>query len=395
MSIERDLLPPWAHIAPQTILVVLLAIRPPVVLRLVLTAAASYYYYTLIAHHTTGQGPIHDYSIGSVIGGYWAALFIFLWLCDPMKEWRWRGVKHAPADYPFLKRIYYAACIVCNARLIGWSAQVANVPPPTASSSRAQFLRHRFPRMLLMFVLLDFAESYWHLQPLFPLLGTDAFPTGWRGCVMRFQCLFAVFLTTYANLNLSHILLSMFCVATGLFNGNPADWRPLFGSWTDAYTLRRLWGKTWHQYMQRYFTIAGRALASALGFKKGTIGSRYTQLFTAFALSGLIHVAGDVMVGPSEVGKSMWFFLANAAAIAVEDTVIKAGCRLLGLRPEPTRWWKGLGYLWVIMWCYMLAPLYVNWMVHLPGVIDEAFLQFSIVRTYAPSFVLRMMQATL
>ncbi|KAI8990714.1 membrane bound O-acyl transferase family-domain-containing protein [Trametes punicea] len=395
MSGERELLPPWATIAPHVILLAVVTTRPPVWPRLVLTALMLCLYYTILAHYTTGQGLLHDYGIGSSVGNWAAGLFLYLWLCDPMKDWRWRGEKVTPSEYPLLKRFYYAACVHFNVRLIGWNSQVANLPPPTASGSRGEFLRHRSLHALRCLLYLDLAESYMHLQPLFPLLGTDAFPTGWRGFVMRFQCLFASYVMIYAMMNLGHLLVVIFSVATGFFGGNLEDWRPGFGNWTDAYTVRRFWGRTWHQSLRRNFTITSRALTNALGFKKGTNASSYTQLYTAFALSGLIHVGGDVMCGPPYVDKSLVFFLANAVAITFEDAVIAMGRRFLNLGPGPTRWMKWVGYIWVVTWFYIVAPLHVDWMLHLPGAIHEELLPFSIVRSYAPSIVIKAMQWTL
>ena len=95
---------------------------------------------------------------------------------------------------------------------------------------------------LRLWLLVDITQAYIHLKPLFPVLGTDAFPGGWRGAIMRIPCYFAWYLPTYAMTNLLNVLMSIFCVATGLFNGNMEDWRQEFGSWSDAYTVRRFWG---------------------------------------------------------------------------------------------------------------------------------------------------------
>ena len=121
---ERELLPLWAHIPPPITLVTLIATRPPLLIRLALTALGTYQFYALLSRYTTGDGPMHDYSMGGAIHQYLVALYLFVWLCDPLKEWRYKGQEAAPAEYPLLRRLYYTACIVCNARLIGWSSQV-------------------------------------------------------------------------------------------------------------------------------------------------------------------------------------------------------------------------------------------------------------------------------
>ena len=136
----------------------------------------------------------------------------------------------------------------------------------------------------------------------------------------------------------------------------------------------------------QYFTLAGRAVSDALSLKKGSLASKYTRLYTGFVFSGLIHVSGDVMVGRQYIGKSMWFFLANAMAITFEDAVLVLAQRV-GF-DRPTKWAQRLGYLWVILWFNLIAaPLNADWMVQLPGALDEDYMRFSLIRVCSPSFV--------
>ncbi|KAH9888084.1 membrane bound O-acyl transferase family-domain-containing protein [Cubamyces lactineus] len=392
---ERSILPPLGQVIVQLILIATIALRPPSLPRLAITALTSYYCYTLLSQYTTGEGPMHDWGMGSNITAWgWAGILIFPWLCDPMREWRYKDEKATPADYPLHKKLWYAACVAGNARLIGWSSQVSNLPPPDPVKTRGQFLRRRILQALRLWLLVDITQAYIHLQPLFPLLGTDAFPGGWRGAIMRVPCYFAWYFPTYAMTNLLNVLMSIFCVATGLFNGNMEDWRQEFGNWSDAYTVRRFWGKSWHQNLRRCFTLLGEKLNDALGLQKGSTASSYVKLYASFALSGFIHSGGDLMMGArGYVGTSMVFFLANALAITFEDGVIAIG-RRLGF-DGPTKWTKRIGYAWVFAWFYIAAPLHVGVMARLPGVLAEELIPYSITRTYAPSFVIKAMQATL
>ncbi len=45
---------------------------------------------------------------------------------------------------------------------------------------------------------------------------------------------------TYAILKMYYEAASLLAVGLGL--GRPEDWPDMFGNWSDAYTLRRLWG---------------------------------------------------------------------------------------------------------------------------------------------------------
>lgn len=105
--------------------IALTVFRPPVPLRLTLTALALYYCYLLLTGYTTGNGLLQDHGMGLMIGVWgWSGIIVLPWLCNPMEDWKYRGEKRAPGEYSILKRFYYAACIVCNVRLIGWSSEV-------------------------------------------------------------------------------------------------------------------------------------------------------------------------------------------------------------------------------------------------------------------------------
>ena len=68
----------------------------------------------------------------------------------------------------------------------------------------------------------------------------------------------------------------------------------------------------------------GKASCRALGLQSGTWQSRYTQLYVGFAVSGLLHCGGDLLVDPSHklFGASFPFFFSQAVAITFEDAVI-------------------------------------------------------------------------
>lgn len=47
------------------------------------------------------------------------------------------------------------------------------------------------------------------------------------------------------EMSLGYYLVAGITVGLGLFN--PPSWPPMFGSFSQGYTLRNLWGKCWHQ----------------------------------------------------------------------------------------------------------------------------------------------------
>ena len=98
-------------------------------------------------------------------------------------------------------------------------------------------------------------------------------------------------------------------------------------------------------------------MASFLGFPPGTNGSSYTQIYTAFFISGVAHLGGDAMVAPSHIGVSFPFFIYQALGITFEDMVI-AAARRAGLKE--TKGMRVLGYVWVASWFIVTATPWIT-----------------------------------
>ncbi|KAL5325817.1 hypothetical protein ACEPPN_006950 [Leptodophora sp. 'Broadleaf-Isolate-01'] len=115
-------------------------------------------------------------------------------------------------------------------------------------------------------------------------------------------------------------------VATGVSNAE--DWPPIMGKLADVSTVRDLWGKFWHQLIRRKLNIPFRVLKKYVPIQKGTLTSRYLQLYLAFIASGLLHHLGALNL-PSSSTKNNWnqlaYFFMQPIAITVEDIVIYLG----------------------------------------------------------------------
>ena len=120
------------------------------------------------------------------------------------------------------------------------------------------------------------------------------------------------------------------------------------------------------------FVGFGRLVANkVLKFPRGTYRSSYTQLYTAFFLSGLLHFAGDFMFERRLVYYSFKFFLLQAVAITFESFVIYTAKSLLhqrGIESKPERLdgsWEGavlrvFGYCWVTLWFTLTLPVWLD-----------------------------------
>jgi len=167
-----------------------------------------------------------------------------------------------------------------------------------------------------------------------------------------------------------HNAMALVCV--GLGGSSPTLWPDIGGRLEDAYTLRRFWGRTWHQRMRLTVVGLGKLTANkVLKFPRGTKGSSYTQLYLAFFMTGIFHFAGDFMFEKRLVSRPFKFFLLQAVAITFEDFVIYLAKRFLsksGIESKPGNagWsWRGavvrvVGYCWVLIWFCLTVPVWMD-----------------------------------
>ena len=121
-----------------------------------------------------------------------------------------------------------------------------------------------------------------------------------------------------------------------------------------------------------------------MGLQPGNWQSHYTQLYVGFAVSGLLHCGGDLMVNPSRklFGASFPFFFSQAVAITFEDAVIGL-VRRSGVKVSPVLA-RAVGYAWVVAWLCISAPWMTNWMLR-AGTIDTQHVPVSLIDRIAPS----------
>lgn len=268
---------------------------------------------------STGDGIDADNRMGVTFGMIIFNAIHLLLLSDPINDFRHEDDTVLPGDMPLLQRIYWAICLHISLRGIGWNYKLPHTPPST-NEPRWSFVRRRFARMLRYMIIIDAADSYVHLNPLFSLTGDAALPITAQGYGFRCLNIVAYFGQVFLRLQIWYNAMSALSVAIGL---NKVKHCPsLFGQWRDAYTLRRFWGRIWHQNLRRFVSSIGKSIARNLGFKPGSNSSSYTQLYAGFILSGVLHVMGDAMMGMQFFGLSFPFFLAQAFAVTFEDAVI-------------------------------------------------------------------------
>ncbi|THH16561.1 hypothetical protein EW146_g4108 [Bondarzewia mesenterica] len=357
----------------DVILSLLVATKPPVLVRFLGYCLHAYISVRGVSY-TTGD-PLLDYTFGTALG---AQIFIgiyLLWLTSPVDEFRHERDVLPPREMSLWRRLYWASTACLSSRGVGWNFQVTNLPP-RPRESRWAFVRSRLLRIAWYFVMIDMSETYMRLNKIFVSRGIYARRSiSSQGYLLRCASIIVYWARLYGLLALQFSIPAVIVVALGIHK--PADWPDAFGSWKDCYTVRNFWGKTWHQTLRRFTTPIGRFFVRLFGFKKGTTGSSYTQLYVAFIVSGLMHCAGDAMVGWKYFGSSMPFFILQALAITAEGGVI-AFYRKSGVQLSPTLA-RLIGYAWVFVWFSFSCPIYIDWSLK-AGVGRSKLLPISLVR---------------
>ncbi|KIY02558.1 uncharacterized protein Z520_01023 [Fonsecaea multimorphosa CBS 102226] len=241
---------------------------------------------------------------------------------------------------------------------------------------------HRYPLRVL---ITDYARPREHL------LGRLSQVSG-REAVVRVYTAFKEHFRNYLLMSLGHSTSSL--VGVFLFQDDPADWPPLYGSLKDAYTVRRYYSHFWHRVMRTAFVSNAKFLSfRVLRISPSATISRYLVSVTALAISGIMHSVAFSTSWRCASLRPLWYYLSIAGAILVEDlaqlgyrrtiawlsgkrttrnadeNAIQAvstlpllhdakgerlvesersglGSSLKGARPSPG--WRYLGYLWVI-----------------------------------------------
>ncbi|KAI0634095.1 membrane bound O-acyl transferase family-domain-containing protein [Trametes polyzona] len=355
----RPPLPVFTFIVlPNIILACIMALRPPGIVRV--GASLVLLYAVVYAAMTYGVGSVTgNVSLAStVFGNMFLNIMLFTWFMDPVKEIRYLKSPGSLAEKPVLTRIWHCLCFMPNMRLIGTTAQVANVPP-FVKRTRAQYILHRLRQIIFSLAMLDLLEAFIHTHHhLYDPAVYDAHlpAAGVARYLARAGCMAIWLLMIYSVLKLSYVVVATVSMATFLWE--PEDWPEVFGNWSEAYTVRRLWGRAWHQCLRRHFSRWGNFAVNTLRIPRGTFLSSQVQVHVAFALSGLLHCIGDLAVGNSteSFGSSYPFFAANGLAITFEDAVVALAKRA-GYR-EPTRTARWIGYAWVVVWFTWSERLY-------------------------------------
>ncbi|EDR02596.1 uncharacterized protein LACBIDRAFT_308235 [Laccaria bicolor S238N-H82] len=255
-------------------------------------------------------------------------------------------------EMALFERLYWAASLACDWRGVQWSTAIPNLQ--RSHLPRWGFVKSRLCRALTVYFIRNIVFFCIHHNPA--LNGIDRESFGTHGFLWQTWNVFMFWFSIWATLYMNHSVASAFAVAAGL--SEPRDWPNFFGPWLRTTTVRRFWGKSWHQMMRRPVTGAGKYLArNVLKFRAGSALSSYTQLYVAFLLSGIIHAAGDWMAMRSITSArlTIQYYIMQAMVITVEDMVI-AAAKKFGISRIPFF----VSYAWVIWWMAWSGPMWIE-----------------------------------
>jgi len=155
------------------------------------------------------------------------------------------GTDKLPSNLPFTEKLWWMLDIGCGMRMIGWVQEPRNCIPPHPPPSRRTFLKKTFLKLIMNTVIADLSTSALALSLPFdnrlhdPTDGPETYLAA-VPLVRRVPYVLAWAIGTATPIIIRHNALGLLCV--GLGHSSPTLWPDIWGSWGDAYTVRRLWG---------------------------------------------------------------------------------------------------------------------------------------------------------
>ncbi|KAJ7590582.1 membrane bound O-acyl transferase family-domain-containing protein [Mycena floridula] len=348
-SPDSELVPfsPWLLVLYLFLCFTPLVVRPSGYRRLFFIPIVAQTYFVLF--YTTTGNITSDYGLASA----WFTLFFissdFILLTDVQNELH--RVKPPQGSEPvsqenFWVRLKWAWSLFTSPRGIGWTHEPTAVLSPRPG--RRNFILKQLARVAVLGFIFDLVTWHNQFNPAYFRDGPSLASYGW---FWRYESIWGWAAQAYIAIAIQNCFISILSVVLG---SDPEDWPWLFGSFLDAWTVRRFWGRTWHQLLRRFVTAHGRFVSGrVLGLRRGTNLSSYVQLYTAFLLSGILHYFADYTV-LRNYGAALRFFLWQAVAITFEDGVIALG-RRVGIQGRAPLW-RFLGYAWVWTWFAICFP---------------------------------------
>ncbi|KAF8317914.1 hypothetical protein DL93DRAFT_2226051 [Clavulina sp. PMI_390] len=293
-----------------------------------------------------------------LVSSHFVVIRLLVLTANPLISVRWKSEGDIdPSKKTLLQRFERGANLSWNLRGIGLNNQIQYVPAMNWPTERWPFVFQQLFRLALHALRLAaiWVPTVWYKLHITLMANQPPAKTALEICFRRFFFTSVIIMTSFSIIDGLYTLVCIIGVASGY--SSPEAWPSLFGTWRDGTTVRRSWGRYWHQmYRMPFMMMSDAIMNDALGVKKGTNLSSYSKLFITFTISGLMHAAGDFGMYHGARWFSLWFFVAQAVGITIEDIAIEMDKRWLGIQASRPGAAKLLGYLWVAVWFTATLP---------------------------------------
>jgi hypothetical protein len=277
----------------------------------------------------------------------------------------------------FAGRLEKGILTLSRFRKIDTPLEVKNIRrwPGNLAPTRRAFLFSNALHVVVCFLILDLASLSPPPQVAQDLSPQDEFFLHLGGFVGQWVLTYVYILGFYS-------LGGVCLVSLGI--GETGPMRPVFGSLSEAYTLRSFWGNVWQQlgrdgWASPVNLIMYRVLGVSRGSNRWFV--MHTKVILVFVVSGALHVVADLTGGARwKDTRSMTFFVLQGVGIIIEDYVrwVFGDDKVVNIPRHWPRWIKILGFVWVCWWLWWTTPY---WLVGLASSFDgKSLLPFSVLK---------------
>ncbi|KAI9042921.1 wax synthase family protein [Aspergillus affinis] len=335
----------------------------------------------------------------SLAGGYSVMLFLHYIDIGLLKRWESPLIKKSDPSgansrntptSSWVALLRFGIWAAFNARCIGTPEQVHHIPKPT-THDRTAFMRRSAGFILLGYLTLDALASTGDPEVSSRFLVASRVPFFRRlSEIATEEIVIRVFSTLAAGIGLlssqggCYHLFALISVVMKW--SEPQEWPPFYGSLSEAYSLRRLWSRVWHQSNSHKFRAISRFLVrDVFSFQPGTLADRYAKIVMVFAASAVMHFLIDLSAGLSiSTSGAAQFFCTQALGMMIEDLVVIVYFALRGDRPSrdrpASRGERIIGFLWVGSFLVWSFPAYIYPMLYRSNSgLDDSVVPVSVV----------------
>ncbi|KAK6355955.1 hypothetical protein TWF718_000331 [Orbilia javanica] len=272
-------------------------------------------------------------------------------------------------------RIKWGLLLIVSQRGIGWNFEVS-VPSTKYPPNRTAFVCQALFILLQIYLGLHLTKIGYEYMVGVIRQDISVAENPWIYDLCKnelFQMVIILWgwvISIVSHISLLYNIAGIICVGFGVggFWKEIGSWPRTFGRWREVWSIRNMWGKSWHQSLRRCLNAPGEKIADALFGDPSQLSHvarlvrRYFLLFSAFACSGILHAGGVYFVtvtNPMPFEDSVpvstrpawyvsgYFFYVQAVAITLEDFI----CWVLGIstneeevQKSPIRWFLGTVY---------------------------------------------------